>query len=56
MPDIPEEIKDRFDRVTAEFMKMHDVPFDDVTEFIMDIIQIYEDYIRQGIKEGRWIQ
>jgi hypothetical protein len=56
MQHIPEEMQRRLARTAAKFMAKYDVEKDDdVTEFMMDVIQIYEDFLTRPIKDGKWL-
>lgn len=46
---IPEDIKDRFAKVSAQFMIDWNVEQDAVTMFVMQIIEIYEDYMKRRL-------
>ena len=45
---VPEAIQERFAHLIAAFMVKHNVPLDDVTALIMDVIAAYDDYLKDN--------
>jgi hypothetical protein len=46
MEHVPEAIQERLARTIAAFIVKLDVPYDDVMELVLDVITIYDDYMK----------
>jgi hypothetical protein len=44
--EISEEIKKRFEAAAAQMIVKYNISHDDITEFMMDIIFIFADYVQ----------
>ncbi len=51
MKRVPEEIQNRLVTVAAHFKIKTGASFDDINEFMIDIIQIYSDYMDSDLEE-----
>ena len=49
--EVPEEIQARLASVAAQFKAKYGVQHDDIVDFMLDIIGIYDDYITEEVKK-----